>query len=46
MGTDIVTVSAILGHASPTVTMQMYSHQINEARAKAEDALADKLLNI
>ena len=43
-GTDIVTVSKQLGHASVTTTENFYSHIIEENKAKATECLADKLL--
>lgn len=43
-GTDIVTVSKQLGHASVTTTESFYSHIIEEHKAKATECLADKLL--
>ena len=43
-GTDIVTVSKMLGHASAATTENYYSHLIEEAKAAASDALTDVLL--
>ena len=43
-GTDIVTVSKQLGHASITTTENFYSHIIEENKAKAADCIADVLL--
>ena len=43
-GTDIVTVSKMLGHASATTTENYYSHLIEEAKAAASDVLTDVLL--
>ena len=43
-GTDIVTVSKQLGHASVTTTESFYSHIIEENKAKATECLADVLL--
>ena len=43
-GTDIVTVSKQLGHASVSTTENFYSHIIEENKAKATECLADKLL--
>lgn len=43
-GTDIVTVSKQLGHASVTTTESFYSHIINETKAKASECIADVLL--
>lgn len=43
-GTDIVTVSKQLGHASITTTENFYSHIIEENKAKAADCIADILI--
>jgi len=43
-GTDITTVSKILGHASVTTTESFYSHLIEEAKAAALDTLSDVLI--
>lgn len=43
-GTDIVTVSKQLGHASVTTTENFYSHIIEENKAKAAECIADVLL--
>ena len=43
-GTDIVTVSKQLGHASVNTTENFYSHIIEENKAKASDCIADVLL--
>ena len=43
-GTDIVTVSKQLGHASITATESFYSHIIEENKAKAADCIADVLI--
>ena len=43
-GTDIVTVSKQLGHASITTTESFYSHIIEENKAKAADCIADVLI--
>ena len=43
-GTDIVTVSKQLGHASITTTENFYSHIIEENKAKAADCIAGILL--
>ena len=43
-GIDVVTVSNLLGHASPSTTTTVYSHEIAAAKAKAEAILTDKLL--
>ena len=43
-GTDIVTVSKQLGHASASTTENFYSHIIEENKAKAAECIADVLL--
>ena len=43
-GTDIVTVSKQLGHASITTTENFYSHIIEENKAKAAECIADVLI--
>ena len=43
-GTDIVTVSKQLGHASVNTTESFYSHIIEENKAKATECIADVLL--
>lgn len=43
-GTDIVTVSKQLGHASVNTTESFYSHIIEENKAKATQCIADVLL--
>ena len=43
-GTDIVTVSKQLDHASITTTENFYSHIIEENKAKAADCIADVLI--
>lgn len=43
-GTDIVTVSKQLGHASVNTTENFYSHIIEENKAKASACIADVLL--
>lgn len=40
-GTDIVTVSKQLGHASVNTTESFYSHIIEENKAKASECIAD-----
>lgn len=42
-GTDARTVSASLGHAQTTTTMNIYAHSFAEAQALASKALADSL---
>ena len=43
-GTDVVTVSKQLGHASVTTTENFYSHIIEENKARASECIADVLL--
>ena len=43
-GTDIVTVSKQLGHASVNTTESFYSHIIEENKAKAAECIADVLI--
>jgi integrase len=43
-GTDVVTVSKQLGHASVTTTENFYSHIIEENKSKAAECIADVLL--
>lgn len=43
-GTDIVTLSKQLGHASVNTTENFYSHIIEENKAKASECIADVLL--
>ena len=41
---DVVTVSKVLGHASPNTTAAFYAHMIEDARAAATDTIADVLI--
>lgn len=41
---DVVTVSKVLGHASPTTTQNFYSHLIEDAKTAAADTIADVLI--
>lgn len=43
-GTDITTVSKILGHSSVSTTENYYSHLIEAAKAAASDTLTDVLI--
>lgn len=43
-GTDLVTVAAQLGHAQTSTTADIYAHAIEEAKARASETIADKLL--
>ena len=44
IGMDIKTLSEILGHSSPTVTLNLYSHSLPEHKKKEMDRLG-KLYN-
>ena len=41
---DTVTVSKVLGHASPTTTQNYYAHLIEDAKTAATDTIADVLI--
>lgn len=43
-GTDITTVSKLLGHSSVTTTESFYSHLIEEAKTAASETLTDVLI--
>lgn len=43
-GIDIVSVSKMLGHASPRTTMEIYSHEIDDATRNASECIADVIL--
>ena len=43
-GVDVVTVSKMLGHATPTTTMEFYAHAIEESKRKATECIADAIL--
>lgn len=38
-GVDVRTVAAVLGHAKPTTTLNIYSHEIDEAKVRASNTL-------
>ena len=40
-GTDIVTISKMLGHAKVSTTEDIYSHVIEESKEQAGNALAN-----
>ena len=42
-GADVVSVSKKLGHATPALTLNVYSHANEEAQRRANDALAKAL---
>lgn len=41
---DVVTVSKVLGHASPTTMQNFYSHLFEDAKTAAADTIADVLI--
>ena len=41
---DLRTVSPLLGHSVPSMTMKMYAHVIPGLKARATNGLADSLL--
>lgn len=43
-GVDVLTVSQMLGHNSPTMTLNVYGHAIDQAKAKAAECVADVIL--
>lgn len=43
-GTDIVTVSRTLGHAKPSMTLNVYSHIIEDVQRKAVESVANAVL--
>lgn len=43
-GVDVLTVANMLGHADVSTTMDIYAHEIQEARRKTADCIAEKLL--
>lgn len=42
-GTDVRTVSAMLGHAQTSTTLNIYAHTFAEAQAQASEAVAERL---
>ena len=44
-GTDVRTVSAMLGHSQTSTTLNLYAHSFAEAQAKAAEAVANLLEN-
>ena len=42
-GVDIKTVSAILGHSQTSTTLNIYTHAVQKANAKAFNLVADLL---
>jgi integrase len=45
-GVDVVTISRRLGHASPTVTLQVYAHLFRKDDSKASDAINEALAGL
>ena len=43
-GVDVVTVAEQLGHSDVSTTLDIYSHAINEAKARASNTLAEVML--
>lgn len=44
-GADIVSISEKLGHAEPSITLNVYSHANEEAQQRANEVLADAIYN-
>ena len=42
-GTDVRTVSAMLGHSQASTTLNLYAHSFAEAQARAGEAVANML---
>jgi site-specific recombinase XerD len=42
-GSDVRTVSALLGHASPSTTLKVYGHVVARAQERTVDSLGDAL---
>ena len=42
-GADIVSISEKLGHANPSITLNVYSHANEKAQLRANQVLADAL---
>lgn len=42
-GTDVKTVSSLLGHSKASTTLNIYTHALSEAQARASQAVADVL---
>lgn len=43
-GVDVLTVAKMLGHAKPTTTLQVYAHEIEEARTRTADCISETIL--
>ena len=44
-GIDVRTVSAVLGHAKPSTTLNIYSHEIDQLKTAAADVIAGAIEN-
>ena len=44
-GADIVSISEKLGHAEPSITLNVYSHANEEAQRRANEVLAGAIYN-
>lgn len=42
-GENVRTVASMLGHSSPSITLEVYAHTFETAQARASEALAEKL---
>lgn len=45
-GMDVLTVSKILGHAKPSMTLDVYGHAVESAKVEAADRMGETLKNI
>jgi integrase len=45
-GSDVVTISKRLGHASPNITLKIYAHLFRKRDDKAADAINAALANL
>lgn len=45
-GASVKTVSGLLGHASPTVTLRVYAHEVADEKLKAQAAVSARLLGV
>lgn len=44
-GIDVLSVSKMLGHSSPNMTMRVYAHEIEAARRKGADCISNVILS-
>lgn len=42
-GTDVLTVSKMLGHSNPSMTMRVYAHEIEESRKKTAECISENI---